>query len=83
MKTQQIQTDFCQNVCRGFLLYCNDNKISITSNLKARGKLTKQSVYAVSNGKKKYIPFIALCYLAEILGFNSPSTLEQYYINSK
>lgn len=84
MKTEQIQTDFCQNICRGFLLYCNDNRINITKLFNSsKGKLSKQSVYAVARGSKKHLSTIAICYLAELINFPTPSYLEQYYINSK
>ncbi len=84
METQQIQTDFCQNVCKGFLLYCNDNRINITQLFSnSKGKLARQNVYAVARGSKKYLSTIALCYLAELLKFNTPTIFEQYYLNSK
>jgi hypothetical protein len=83
MEEQQIQNNYNQNVCKGFLLYCKHHRINITSKLNTRGKITRQSVYAVSKGKVKYLPFIALCYLAAKLDFKSPSILEQYYLNSQ
>ena len=82
MEEQQIQNNYNQNVCKGFLLYCKHHRINITSKLNTRGKITRQSVYAVSKGKIKYLPFSALCYLAAILDFKSPSILEQYSINN-
>ena len=83
MDAQQIQYIYNQNVCKGFLLYCKHHRINITSILNTPGKITRQSVYAVSNGKIKYLPFIALCYLSEILGLKTPSNLEQYYIKTQ
>ncbi|MEI6815710.1 MAG: hypothetical protein WCL14_03800 [Bacteroidota bacterium] len=77
----EVQELFCYNVCNGFLAFCKDNKINITTILNNPGKTSRQTVYAVSRGKIKYIPIICLCYLAALLGFSSPSLLEQYYIN--
>ena len=69
MKAQQIQNILCQNICKGFLLYCNDNRINVTKLFSnSKGKLARQSVYAVAKGSKKYLSTIALCYLAEFLG---------------
>jgi hypothetical protein len=84
MNAQEIQNILCQNICKGFLLYCNDHKINITQLFtNSKGKLSKQNVYAVARGSKKYLSSIALCYLAELLNFNTPTAFEQYYLNSK
>ena len=83
MNAKDIQDNFNLNVCNGFILYCNDKHINITKALSIKGKTTKNTVYKIARGESTYILPISIAYLCEVLNLDSPTILEQYYINNK
>jgi hypothetical protein len=76
-----IQRNLSLNICLGFQLYCKDKKIVISKVLNQPNKVHRQTIYDVISGKKQYLQPIAMCYLAEVLNLESPTILEQHYIN--
>ena len=84
MTAKEIQDNFNRNVCRGFLRYCKDNKISPTKLLAPviKGKPNYQTIQKVASGERGFIYPIALFYLSEAIGINDPIKLYLYSINN-
>ena len=81
MTPKEIEVLFAKNVCNGFLQYCRDNKIVITNILKQKNTPSKDTVYSLARGEKTNIYSIILFTLPALLDLESPSTLEQYWVN--
>ena len=78
----KLQTIFCRNVCNGYKQYCKDNGMQHTKLLKLNGHTTTYSyVDNVARGKFTFMSCIALFNVTQSAGLQSPTQLEQYWIN--
>ncbi len=61
---KKLQTEFMVAIATNFKQWCKDNKISLSSQLKEKGKVSRQAIYDIINGKRDYLPPVAISYLA-------------------
>ena len=61
---KKIQTEFMVAIATNFKQWCKDNGVSLSDQLKDKGKVSRQAIYDIMKGKRDYLPTVAIFYLA-------------------